>query len=478
MAKKRVAIIGTGPAGAIATDALVKEQAFDTIRVFERQSRIGGTWVYTPRLPRSLSDFGSLLEQKADLPVQIPSRLPCETASLDEVNSYQARFSDTAAHEYLHSNLPPDVMAFTQEPIPALVSDRTRSQYGSDAPFRHRELLREWTEDIFTRGAHGSLVEFNTTVELAEKVGDEWVLTLRKVVSGEMRNTWWQETFDAVVVATGHYYLPHIPKIPGLLEYQNKYPERILHTKHYPTAEQFRGKRVLVVGGSVSAFDAIHDILPISGGPVISSLRKPNALFGWAPFTHPNIVNKPQISSFDSNTGRIVFQDESWVEEVDSIIFATGYQFSFPFLKDVQPRHGRIPGLYEHVFQTSDPSLAFIGMVTGGFGIRIFEWQAVAAARVLAGRSKLPSRREMEQWEADRVVEKGDTAAFWALLPDFEKHFEALRNIAGEPAPGSTGRVLPKYDPSWEESFWKLIKYRVDWWTRQATAAQGTRPSL
>lgn len=41
---KRVAVVGAGPAGAIATDALVKEQAFDIIRVFDRQERSGGTW--------------------------------------------------------------------------------------------------------------------------------------------------------------------------------------------------------------------------------------------------------------------------------------------------------------------------------------------------------------------------------------------------------------------------------------------------
>lgn len=41
---RRVAVIGAGPAGAIATDALVKEQAFETIRVFDRRGTIGGTW--------------------------------------------------------------------------------------------------------------------------------------------------------------------------------------------------------------------------------------------------------------------------------------------------------------------------------------------------------------------------------------------------------------------------------------------------
>jgi cation diffusion facilitator CzcD-associated flavoprotein CzcO len=44
MKVRRVAVIGAGPAGAIATDALVKEQTFDTVRVFERQDVAGGSW--------------------------------------------------------------------------------------------------------------------------------------------------------------------------------------------------------------------------------------------------------------------------------------------------------------------------------------------------------------------------------------------------------------------------------------------------
>jgi cation diffusion facilitator CzcD-associated flavoprotein CzcO len=41
---KRVAVIGAGPAGAIAIDALSQERAFDVIRVFERRERAGGCW--------------------------------------------------------------------------------------------------------------------------------------------------------------------------------------------------------------------------------------------------------------------------------------------------------------------------------------------------------------------------------------------------------------------------------------------------
>lgn len=41
---KRVAVIGAGPAGAIAVDALAQENAFDKIRVFERREKAGGLW--------------------------------------------------------------------------------------------------------------------------------------------------------------------------------------------------------------------------------------------------------------------------------------------------------------------------------------------------------------------------------------------------------------------------------------------------
>ena len=44
-AAKSVAVIGAGPSGAIAVDALVQEQAFDVIKVFERQEKAGGCWL-------------------------------------------------------------------------------------------------------------------------------------------------------------------------------------------------------------------------------------------------------------------------------------------------------------------------------------------------------------------------------------------------------------------------------------------------
>jgi cation diffusion facilitator CzcD-associated flavoprotein CzcO len=47
---KRVAVIGAGPAGAIAVDALSQEKTFDLIRVFERREGPGGCWYVLQKL--------------------------------------------------------------------------------------------------------------------------------------------------------------------------------------------------------------------------------------------------------------------------------------------------------------------------------------------------------------------------------------------------------------------------------------------
>lgn len=92
----------------------------------------------------------------------------------------------------------------------------------------------------------------------------------------------------------------------------------------------------------------------------------------------------------------------------------------------------------------------------------------MAAARVLAGHAKLPPRDEMEKWEQDRLALKGEGAPFWTLMPDFEEHFEAYRALAGEPAEGTLGRVLPKYDPAWGEDFGEFVRKRINWWQEAA----------
>ncbi|KAK1752805.1 putative monooxygenase [Echria macrotheca] len=464
---RRVAVIGAGPAGAIVTDALAKEQAFDTIRVFDRRPVIGGTWVYTPHLPAAIPSVAALLAGTADSAVPIPPTLPAQTPKSEAVNNHQLRFSDSAQHEHLHSNIIPAIMSYTAEPFPNVLSPQTLAKYGPDAPFRHREVVRRWIEDIFLRGGHAKFLELSTTVERAEKVNGEWVLTLRR--EGGAADYWWQERFDALVVASGHYNVPWLPPVDGLVEYDARFPGRVVHSKHFRGGEKFKDKKVIVVGGSVSAHEIIHEILPYAKHPVVASLRgDPIPSFGWAPFRHPHIQVRKQILRLDPETGAVHFTDSSVIDgrEVDHIIFATGYTFSLPFLPHVQERiskaYRRLPGVYQHTFDILDPSLCFVGMLGGGFTFRVYEWQAVAIARHLAGRGRaLPSIAEQQTWEAQRVAIKKGGKDYYSIAPDYEAFFEFLREIAGDPARGTTGRVLPKFDPEWLKTWARMVAHKI-----------------
>lgn len=60
-------------------------------------------------------------------------------------------------------------------------------------------------------------------------------------------------------------------------------------------------------------------------------------------------------------------------------------------------------------------------------------------------------------------------------MPDFEEHFESYRALAGEPAEGTLGRVLPKYNPAWGEEFWESVRKRIKWWQEAAARVAAKR---
>ena len=54
-----------------------------------------------------------------------------------------------------------------------------------------------------------------------------------------------------MVVATGHFSTPNVPYFDGL----ERFPGRVMHSHDFRSADEFKGKDVLVIGGSYSAED-------------------------------------------------------------------------------------------------------------------------------------------------------------------------------------------------------------------------------
>jgi hypothetical protein len=381
-------------------------------------------------------------------------------------------------YPYLETIVVNEAMSFSQEPIPAGASHLSIAKHGRDTPFRHHSIIRKYIESLVYRRGYEKLVSYDTTVELAEKVDNEWRLVLRRESGVQTEDEWWEERFDAVIVASGHFNVPYIPKIAGLSDFERLRPGSVKHSKMFRGREAYKGKKVVVVGASVSAADIAYDLVGVAKGLIYAVVlgHKPNGYFGDVAFQHPGIAAKPTILHITTVDGdrTVHFVDGTSVRDVDNIIFGTGYSWSLPFLPHVEVRNNRVPGLYQHVVYQQDPTLLFVGAVSAGLTFKVFEWQAVLAARLLAGRATLPPLEEQKRWEQDRIAKRGDGTAFTLIFPDFEDYFETLRKLAGEPENCESGRRLPPFDKKWFEVFMAGHEIRKKWWREENKRAGRT----
>ncbi|KAM3620315.1 uncharacterized protein V6R79_021449 [Siganus canaliculatus] len=106
---------------------------------------------------------------------------------------------------------------------------------------------------------------------------------------------------------------------------------------------------------------------------------------------------KPNVKELRGSS--VVFEDGSTVDSVDVVVFATGYDYSFPFLPPaLQAKCGYRLRLYKHVFPPGlqQPTLAMVGFIHGFGAINpLSEMQSRWATRVFKGLATLPSADAM-----------------------------------------------------------------------------------
>jgi hypothetical protein len=125
---------------------------------------------------------------------------------------------------------------------------------------------------------------------------------------------------------------------------RSTFPGQILHSRYYNSPAPFSGKKVLVVGsfasgGDIARLMAVWNMQNASDATsaveihvscsalTLYSTPKDDPSQPWGRY----ITYHPLISSIASST--VNFADDSSLEEVDVILFATGYVFALPFCK-------------------------------------------------------------------------------------------------------------------------------------------------
>lgn len=106
-----------------------------------------------------------------------------------------------------------DLASSTNVPDIAMSFSDARFAYG---PFVPHHIPRQYVENYFSLHQTDQLLVLNTTVEdVSRQVAssgehESWRLTLRKFDVLQHVDIWWEEIFDAVIIANGHFSIPWV----------------------------------------------------------------------------------------------------------------------------------------------------------------------------------------------------------------------------------------------------------------------------
>ncbi len=299
----------------------------------------------------------------------------------------------------------------------------------------HRELCGYFSDfaDHFDLRRH---YRFNTRVQRVEPLdqtpASPWRVTVQHADGSEH-----SADYKGVVIANGTLAEPNMPRFEG------RFDGELLHTAAYKHAEQFKDKRVLIIGAGNSgcdiAVDAVHyaasvDIsvrrgyyfvpkyvfgkpadtlggrkpLPpwlkqridsvvlkwFTGDPVRLGFPKPDyKMYESHPVVnslilyhlgHGDIHVRPDVARFDGHT--VHFKDGSQ-RDYDLVLTATGYKLHYPFIEREHLNwQGLAPRLHLNIFSPRYQRLAVLGMIeASGIGWQGRYEQAELVARYFKG---------------------------------------------------------------------------------------------
>ncbi|XP_014288955.1 senecionine N-oxygenase [Halyomorpha halys] len=342
-AELRVAVVGAGPAGLCAARHLVT-RGFRT-EVYEQCPDIGGTWVYSEE---PLSGGGH--------PYPLHSSL----------------------YHDLWTNLPKEAMRFPDFDYP----DDGTSYLPSEKILQY---LVDYADNFNLHPA----IKVKHQVKRVAPVGKGWSVTVEDLTTKKEDVSY----FDAVMVCSGPNNVPVYPLIEGIAKFSGKQ----IHSRDYRRAETYTDKRVLIVGLGPSGLDITYQLAKTAKQVILShnKTKAPDMEFP------PDVILKPKVASLFDKT--VTFADET-TEEVDVVIYCTGYTYNFPFLTEdcgiIVDQY--VGPLYKHLINIERPTMCIIGLPKYCPHQYMVDYQVRAYLNILLGESKIPSKEEMQaDLEAD-----------------------------------------------------------------------------
>ncbi|XP_052145037.1 flavin-containing monooxygenase FMO GS-OX-like 9 [Oryza glaberrima] len=417
-ASRKVCVIGAGMAGLAAARELRREG--HAVTVLEQAGDVGGQWLYDPRADDD-DEEDPLAAAAAAKPVRVHSSMyaslrllgPREVMGFSDFQFVPRKSAAGGGGGGANPGRDPRRFPGHRE-VYLYLRDFYRAAGLTDAVRFNTRVVRVAMAPPPCRGGPGDAMKWvvrSTDAGLWKRCSDDQMAEARCV----------EEVFDAVIVATGHYSQPKLPSIQGMGDWKR----RQLHSHWYRVPDPFRDEVVVLVGCGDSGMDIALDLLAVAREVHLSAKSVEAAAtpaMSKMLARHANLHLHPQIERL-CDDGRVVFAGGGGVVAADTVMYCTGYRYSFPFLDTegkvaVDDDDNRVGPLFEHTFPPSlAPWLSFVGIPRKVMVPWFFEAQGRWIAGVLSGRRALPSEEEMT-----RSVEEFYRARELAGVPKAHTH--------------------------------------------------------
>ncbi|KAG0700320.1 FAD/NAD(P)-binding domain-containing protein [Suillus ampliporus] len=440
----KLLIIGGGPCGLITLRNCLRRGSFTEVQLVERQNDIGGVW-YQNHTP-----------------------------------DHRPRWS-TPAYPELIGNVIPEFLSFSEHPFPA--PPREHQPFPTLA--ETNAYLKEFASPFIESG-HVRLGFEVIGVEEVE--GGGWTVRMKNWNEGGVIL---EETWDAVVITTVWFDNPYFPDIPGLQELQQLQPSKVQHAITWTGAHAgYEGKRVLVIGNANSANEMASQLASIAQTPIYRSTRR-ISIFPSLP--DPRIQDIGPISRYTTSTANdkitAYVQDGTTIEDIDVVIFGTGYYPHVPYLRVLHTdtrttapalvpltsrttTPTRIPSLHNQILYAHNPTLAFIGAPTSFIPFTLSDLTSTWLALAWSGLIPIPTTpKDRLAYEQERIRILASQRSETDNPPDLINfHFlgryemgyaRSLREDVVRARPG-LGEVLARWDDEQEERRFAMYAAKME----------------
>ncbi|WAR18592.1 SNO1-like protein [Mya arenaria] len=322
------------------------------------------------------------------------------------------------------------------------------------ASYAPRAAIRDYIEGRFGRIPDlKEKIRFHTVVRLVEydEDNDVFHVTTADLKTGAMEHM----DFSHVIVASGVFCYPNTPEISGIETFEG----RIMHSHDFKNPEELRGQTVLIIGAGWSAEDIA--VLGVKFGAKMIYLSYRSVPIGkkwpigkgWPSSVHEH----PMVEKFEGNTA---FFKDGASAQVDTVLFATGYQSLFPFLDEKLAISKETSFYPEKIYKAAlrigvaNHKLFFLGTHAGLFSFSLFDnvaaWIAKYIMNLIPDEPK--SIADMES-HSKKLVKRGNELKEFVSIATFQK--DIMLELAADAGYQTTASELMQTFEVWK-------KYRTD----------------